>query len=71
MAARRYSQFKQNRPGADEARPSPGTKGMKQPMFDKEMPGPYDTTVGPGGPDLNRGAKFDKVKAYPKKQGFC
>lgn len=71
MAARRYSQFKQNRPGADGARPSPGNGKKKTPMFDNETPGPYDTTVGQGGPDLNRGAKFNKVKAYVKKHGFC
>lgn len=71
MANRRYSQFSQRRPGPDGPRPSPGNGSAGTPRFSQETPGPYQTTVGPGGPDLNRGAKFATVKAYVKKQGFC
>lgn len=72
MSARRYSQFSQNRPGKDDGTPpSPGHKGAGKKMYESETPSPYKADIGPGGPDLNKGAKFAKVKAYAKKHGFC
>lgn len=52
-------------------RPSPGLGRKEQPRFDKESTAPWGKLPGPGGPDMNKGAKFPKVKAYVKKEGFC
>ena len=71
MANRRYSQFSERRPKADEPQPSPGTGSGGKPMYASETtanwPGAPDDEGGPtlrsqGG--MNRKTQFPEVKAY-------
>lgn len=71
MASHYYSEFKERKVTAQAPdAPRKGVAGAERGGRGvAESPGPY-TCPGPcGGPDLNRQAKFAKLKAYVKKQG--
>ena len=63
MAARRYSQFEQNRPKKpDGERPSPGNSGTKAPAL-TETTAKWPGAPGPKGPSRNT-VGFPEVKVY-------
>ena len=65
MASRRYSQFTDKRPKADEERPSPGTGSGGKKMYDSETTAGWPGAPGPKGPGFNK-VGFPEVKAYAK-----
>jgi hypothetical protein len=66
MANRFYTDNSQRKVSETAPRPSPslGSSGKHQSI--PETQPPYNADIGPGGPDMNRGANFPKVKVYMK-----
>ena len=65
MANRRYSQFSDRLPGADEPQPAPGNTGTPQPTYESETTANWPGAPGPRGPGVNTVGK-PEVKAYAK-----
>lgn len=60
-----YSQRKVDVGGKPGPEPSLGKGGSNYGDTPESMP-PYNANIGPGGPDMNRGADFARVKTYVK-----
>lgn len=65
VANRRYSQFSDRRPAADEPQPSPGNVGTPQPTYDSETTANWPGAPGPKGTGFNK-VGYPEVKAYAK-----
>ena len=65
MANRRYSQFTDRRPSADEPQPSPGVGSTPQPTYDSETTANWPGAPGPKGAGFNK-VGYPEVKAYAK-----
>ena len=66
MPNRRWTDNSQLKTTDNTPRPATGPSSTPTPMFGGADDPPYNADIGPGGPDLNRGANFPHVRVYMK-----
>ena len=68
MSNRYYTEHSQRKIVSDKPRPPTGPGSSLQPTFSGADEPPYNADIGPGGPDMNRGANFPRVRTSMKEK---